>query len=223
MTTRTTHRGVAGRGVAGRGLAARGVAGSVLAVVGLLLAVDGACAQDSNLLEQQILKALVVKKPAIITRGLTTTIRETPESETRLLDSVKNKTTRSITLDEREQLADLAKKKPSIDVEVSFDYGSSNIGQSALPYVTALGKALSNDDLKGSTFLIAGHTDGAGSAPFNQDLSERRADSIKRYLVDHYNIPAQSLVTVGYGKSKLKNARNPNAPENRRAQVANME
>jgi hypothetical protein len=55
MTMRTTHRSLAGRGVAG----------SVLAVVGLLLAVDGACAQDPNLLEQQILKALVVKKPAI--------------------------------------------------------------------------------------------------------------------------------------------------------------
>ena len=211
MTTRTTYRGVAG---------------SVLAVVGLLFAVDGACAQnpkDPNLLEQQILKALVVKKPAIITRGLTTTVRETPEAETRLLNAVKNRTTRSITLDEREQLADLTKTKPSIDVEVNFDYGSSNIGQSALPYVTALGKALSNDDLKGSTFVIAGHTDGAGSTPFNQDLSERRADSIKRYLVDHFNIPAQSLVTVGYGKSKLKNAKNPAASENRRAQVVNME
>jgi outer membrane protein OmpA-like peptidoglycan-associated protein len=208
MTKRTTHRGVAG---------------SILAVVGLLFAVDGAPAQNANLLEQQILKALVVKKPAIITRGLTTTIRETPEAETRLLNAVKNKTTRSITLEEREQIADIAKIKPSIDVEVNFDYGSSNIGQSALPNVTALGKALSNEDLKGNTFLIAGHTDGAGSTPFNQDLSERRADSIKRYLVDHFNIPAQNLVAVGYGKSKLKNAKYPAASENRRAQVVNLE
>jgi outer membrane protein OmpA-like peptidoglycan-associated protein len=207
MTTSKTHRGIAG---------------SVLAVVGLLFAVDGAGAQDANLLEQQILKALVVKKP-IITRGLTTTIREVPEAETRLLNAVKNKSTRSITLEEREQIADIAKIKPSIDVEVNFDYGSANIGQSALPYVTALGKALSNDDLKGNTFLIAGHTDGAGSSPFNQDLSERRADSIKRYLVDHFNIPVQSLVAVGYGKSKLKNAKNPAASENRRAQVVNLE
>jgi outer membrane protein OmpA-like peptidoglycan-associated protein len=207
MTTRTTHR----------------IAGSILAVVGLLFGIDGARAQDPNLLEQQILKALAVKKPAIITRGLTTTVRETPEAETRLLSSVKNKTTRSITLEEREQIADIAKTKPSIDVEVNFDYGSANIGATALPYVTALGKALSNDDLRGNTFVIAGHTDGAGGVPFNQDLSERRADSIKRYLVDHYNIPAQNLVTVGYGKSKLKNARYPAASENRRAQVVNME
>jgi outer membrane protein OmpA-like peptidoglycan-associated protein len=208
MATKTTHRGVAA---------------SILAVVGLLFAADSANAQDPSLLEQQILKALAVKKPAIITRGLTTTVRETPEAETRLLNAVKNKSTRSITFDEREQLADLAKTKPSVDVEVNFDYGSANVGQAALPYVTALGKALSNDELKGSTFVIAGHTDGAGGASFNQELSERRADAIKRYLVDHYHIPAESLLTVGYGKSKLKNPKNPTAPENRRAQVVNVE
>jgi outer membrane protein OmpA-like peptidoglycan-associated protein len=205
MTTRKTHRGVAG---------------SILAVVGLLLAVEGAHAQDLNL-EQQILKALAVKKPAIITRGLTTSVRDT--TETRLINSLRNKTTHLITPEEREQLADLANTKPSIDIAINFDYGSANIARSALPNVTALGKALSNDDLKESTFVIAGHTDGAGSVPFNQDLSERRADSIKRYLVDHFNIPSQSLVTVGYGKSKLKNATNPAAAENRRAHVVNME
>jgi outer membrane protein OmpA-like peptidoglycan-associated protein len=210
MTTRKTHRGVAGSILAVVGL-----------LVGLLLAVDGARGQDPNL-EQQILKALVVKKP-IITRGLTTTVRETPEAESRLLNSLRRKTTRSITLDEREQLADLTKPKPSIDIDINFDYGSANIAQSALTNVAALGKALSNDDLRGSTFVIAGHTDGAGSTNFNQDLSERRADSIKRYLVDRFNIPAQSLVTVGYGKSKLKNAKNPAAAENRRAQVVNLE
>ena len=208
MTTSKTHRGIAG---------------SVLAVVGLLFAVDGAGAQDANLLEQQILKALVVKKPGIITRGLTTTIRETPETETRLLNSVKNKTTRSITLEEREQIAEIAKIRPSIDVEVNFDYGSANIGQSALPYVTALGKALANDDLRGNTFVIAGHTDGAGGTPFNQDLSERRADSIKRYLVDKFGIAGADLVTVGYGKSNLKDASQPLAEVNRRVQVVNME
>ena len=52
----------------------------------------------------------------------------------------------------------------------------------------ALGRALTNPDLKGSTFVVAGHTDAAGGEAYNQDLSERRADSIKRYLVDKYGI-----------------------------------
>ena len=86
-----------------------------------------------------------------------------------------------------------------------------------------LGRALTNADLKGSTFLLAGHTDAAGGDTYNQDLSERRADSIKRYLMDKYHIAATDLVTVGYGKSKLKDPSQPMAEVNRRVQVVNME
>ena len=199
----------------------RRVAGSALAVAVLFVGAAGAPAQDRNL-EQQILKALTVKpasKP--LTRGLTAAPADT--ANRKFLETVKGRTTRSLTFDEREHIADLAKEKPSIDVEIKFDYRSAKIGPAAVPALTALGNALSNDDLKGSTFVIAGHTDGVGSEPYNQDLSEQRADAIKRYLIEHFRIPAASLVTVGYGKTKLKNEGNPAAPENRRAQIANME
>ncbi|MFN5455270.1 OmpA family protein, partial [Bradyrhizobium sp.] len=86
-----------------------------------------------------------------------------------------------------------------------------------------LGKALSDPNLKGSTFMVAGHTDGIGSDGFNQDLSERRADTLKRYLVEKFGLAGQDLVTVGYGKTKLKDAANPADPVNRRVQVVNMD
>jgi outer membrane protein OmpA-like peptidoglycan-associated protein len=89
--------------------------------------------------------------------------------------------------------------------------------------VQALGRALTNADLKGSTFVVAGHTDAAGGEEYNQNLSERRADAIKKYLVDKYGINGADLVTVGYGKSKLKDASQPLAEANRRVQVVNME
>jgi len=89
--------------------------------------------------------------------------------------------------------------------------------------VEKLGRALTNPDLKGSTFLLAGHTDAAGGDNYNQELSERRADSIKRYLMDNYHIASTDLVTVGYGKSKLKDPAQPLAEVNRRVQVVNME
>jgi outer membrane protein OmpA-like peptidoglycan-associated protein len=89
--------------------------------------------------------------------------------------------------------------------------------------VQALGRALTNPDLKGSTFVVAGHTDAAGGESYNQDLSERRADSIKRYLMDNYHIASSDLVTVGYGKTKLKDPNQPMAEVNRRVQVVNME
>jgi outer membrane protein OmpA-like peptidoglycan-associated protein len=192
------------------------------AFVALFVPSVGALSQDANL-EQQILKALVAK-PVVIKRGLTVAPADNSNApEKKFLATVKGRSSRSITLDEREHIADVAKDKPSIDVEINFDYRSADIGPAALPAVTALGKALSNADLKDSTIVIAGHTDSVGGIPYNQDLSERRADSIKRYLVEHFRIPADNLVTVGYGKSKPKSQKNPAAPENRRAQIVNME
>lgn len=70
--------------------------------------------------------------------------------------------------------------------------------------------------------MVAGHTDAAGGEAYNQELSERRADAIKRYLVNKYGIGSADLVTVGYGKSKLKDPNQPMAEVNRRVQVVNM-
>ena len=139
------------------------------------------------------------------------------------MQTLRNRPTRSLSLSEREEIATIVKDKPKIDLEINFDYNSADISAKSLPSVQALGRALSNPDLKGSTFVVAGHTDAAGGEAYNQDLSERRADSIKRYLVDKFGIAGTDLVTVGYGKTKLKDPAHPLAEVNRRVQVANME
>jgi outer membrane protein OmpA-like peptidoglycan-associated protein len=136
---------------------------------------------------------------------------------------VRNRKTRSLSLGEREQIAQIADAKPKIDLEIQFDYNSADISKASMAAVQELGKALSNPSLKGSTFVVAGHTDAVGSEPFNQDLSERRADTIKHYLVDKYGLAGSDLVTVGYGKTKLKNPDNPTDAVNRRVQVVNMD
>jgi hypothetical protein len=41
-------------------------------------------------------------------------------------------------------------------------------------------------------------------------------------LVDHFRMASQNLVTVGYGKQKLKNPANRLGPENRRVQIVNL-
>jgi len=50
-------------------------------------------------------------------------------------------------------------------------------------------------------FVIAGHTDLSGSSHHNHELSERRAEAVKRYLVEH-GIAADRLSTVGYGSTR---------------------
>jgi outer membrane protein OmpA-like peptidoglycan-associated protein len=117
----------------------------------------------------------------------------------------------------------MAQDKPNIDLEINFDYNSADISARSMPSVQALGRALTNPDLKGSTFVVAGYTDAVGGEAYNQDLSERRADSIKRYLVDKFGIASGDLVTVGYGKTRLKDPDRPMAEVNRRVQVVNME
>ena len=203
---------------------------SLVAIVSLLMigaALSIGVAKADDVTEDQILRALApAKKP--LTRGLSTgpktqTDPAAAAAEGQLIQSLRNRPTRSLSAIEREEIATIVKDKPKIDLEINFDYNSANISNRSLPSVQALGRALSNPELKGSTFVVAGHTDAVGSDSYNQDLSERRADSIKRYLVDKFAIAGSDLVTVGYGKTKLKDPANPLSEVNRRVQVVNME
>lgn len=197
-----------------------------LLTIGAALSMGVAKAAE-DVTEDQILKALTPsKKP--LTRGLSTgpqtqTDPAAAAAEGKFVQSLRNRPTRSLSVTEREEIATIVKDKPKIDLEINFDYNSADISAKSMPSVQALGRALSNPDLKGSTFVVAGHTDAAGGETYNQDLSERRADSIKRYLVDKFGIAGTDLVTVGYGKTKLKDPANPLADVNRRVQVVNME
>ena len=183
-------------------------------------------AKDKNVSEGDILRALAPEKKPL-TRGLSVGPQQVDQAavaaEGQFVQKIRGRSTRSLSFSEREEIAAIVKDKPKIDLEINFDYNSADISTKSLESVQALGRALSSSELKGSTFVVAGHTDAAGGEGYNQDLSERRADAIKRYLVDKYGINGTDLVTVGYGKSKLKDPNQPMAEANRRVQVVNME
>jgi outer membrane protein OmpA-like peptidoglycan-associated protein len=192
---------------------------AIVAAVPVLFAVYGPALAAEPLTQEQIINALMPAK----TRSLTLTPAENAAShEPQLLDFVRNRPAHSLTPGEREQIAALAATRPSIDIEINFDFRSAKISRAAATAVDTLGKALANPDLKGSTFVLAGHTDGKGSLSYNQELSEKRVDTVKHYLVTHFKLPPARLVAVGYGKTKLKNESDPFGRENRRVQVVNM-
>jgi len=170
-------------------------------------------------------KILGALKPKPVTRGLSAAPVDTAAQakETSFVDTLRNRKTRSLSLGERQEIAEIAATKPKIDLEIHFDYNSADISKDSTSAVQELGKALSNADLKGSTFVVAGHTDAQGGEAYNQDLSERRADTIKKYLTDKYGIAGANLVTVGYGKTQPKDPNAPMDPANRRVQVVNMD
>ena len=176
-----------------------------------------------NVSSDQIISAL---QPKPLTRSLSGNQQVDPAvkaKEASFVQTLRNRKTRSLSMGEREEIADIAATKPNIDLDIQFDYNSADISTTSMPAVQALGKALSNPSLKGSTFVVAGHTDAIGGETYNQGLSERRADTIKSYLVSKFGIAGSDLVTVGYGKDKPKDANAPMDPINRRVQVVNMD
>jgi outer membrane protein OmpA-like peptidoglycan-associated protein len=198
---------------------------SLIAVGAVLSMPMGMALAGDEVTADQIVRALAPPPQKPLTRGLSVGPQADPAAsaaEGKFVQGIRNRTTRSLSVSEREEIATLAKDKPNIDLEITFDYNSADISAKSLSAVQALGKALSNPDLRGSTFVVAGHTDAAGGEGYNQELSERRADSIKRYLTEKFGIAGTDLVTVGYGKNKPKDAANPMDPANRRVQVVNM-
>jgi outer membrane protein OmpA-like peptidoglycan-associated protein len=172
--------------------------------------------------DTQIIDAL---KPKATTRGLnlTRSLADPKSAEERtFIDGLRTRSARSLTIEERDKVAVIAQEKPNIDLEINFDFNSATVGPQAVSVLLALGRALSNDQFKGATFLLNGYTDAKGGVEYNQDLSERRAEAVKNLLVQQFGLPAGALIAVGYGKTHLKNITDPFAGENRRVQVVNV-
>src|SRR5262245_2575496 len=117
-----------------------------------------------------------------------------------------------LTTQELERLAEIEKeidkRRPSIDLEIAFELDSAELEPAAISQLGALGQALGSQDLANEVY--------------NHDLSKRRADAVRQYLIENFALPADRLVTVGFGKSRPKNKAQPDADENRRVEVRNL-
>lgn len=179
-----------------------------------------------NMSEDELVQKLMPKPKPALTRGLSPMNDDASrleDAENKAIDSYRDRPAQSLSPADRDKIATIAENKPNVDLTINFDYNSADISSKSLSEVQKLGRALTNPALKGSTFLLAGYTDAAGGAPYNQKLSERRAESIRHYLEQNFHIPSSELVTVGYGKTRLKDSEHPLSEVNRRVQVVNME
>lgn len=91
-----------------------------------------------------------------------------------------------------------AKATPIVLKGVTFEYDSDQLTSQAAKRLDNVVNALQGSPIQ---VRIEGNTDSTGSAAYNQKLSERRAASVKRYLVDH-GISAQRLTSKGYGETR---------------------
>jgi OmpA-OmpF porin, OOP family len=77
---------------------------------------------------------------------------------------------------------------------------------------------------KGYIITLEGGTDSVGSAEYNYDLSQRRANSVIQYLASKYNVPAHKIYVIGLGKDKPveSNKTKQGRADNRRVDVRLM-
>jgi outer membrane protein OmpA-like peptidoglycan-associated protein len=101
-----------------------------------------------------------------------------------------------------------------------FQYDSDVLQASAITQLQKLGTLIQRNPK--ATFSVEGYTDSFGTYEYNLDLSQRRADSVKRYLVEAMRINPAQIETRGYGSAKFRASPNGSIEEqspNRRVEV----
>ena len=197
-------------------------------IAGIAAAFAFAGAVPSYAQSSRIEEALTPKTAPGKTRSLTRSLNANPNAaaDQQVLQKAR---TRAISIEavapaskeEREEIAKVIVDKPKIDIAIFFDYNSDVIGPKAVGAVNELGVALLSPALKDSTILLNGHTDAAGSPDYNLALSHRRAQSVRKYLINTFKIPEDRLLVAGFGFERLKLPDQPLAGENRRVEVVN--
>ncbi|MDP4622751.1 MAG: OmpA family protein [Hydrogenophaga sp.] len=114
--------------------------------------------------------------------------------------------------------APAAPTKVTFEAEAIFDFDKSTIKPQGKSQLDALLSKLKT--LNWTAMTVVGHTDSTGPAAYNQGLSERRADSVKSYLVGQ-GLPAAAIQASGQGESApvADNATAAGRAQNRRVEV----
>jgi outer membrane protein OmpA-like peptidoglycan-associated protein len=89
---------------------------------------------------------------------------------------------------------------PPVFDSIYFDINKTNVSPTSAKGLDRNGAILKeNPRIK---VEIGGHTDSGGSEKANQKISEKRAESAKKYMMDKFNLPGDRMVTKGYGSKK---------------------
>ncbi|MGN8068323.1 OmpA family protein [Mucilaginibacter sp. SG564] len=104
------------------------------------------------------------------------------------------------------------------DSGILFDTDKSDVKPAAQSNLQKLATSLQNNP--NTNILIVGHTDSTGTAQHNMDLSIRRAEAVKSYIVSN-NVNSSRLTTSGKGKTEpIADNRTPEGrAQNRRVEI----
>ena len=87
-----------------------------------------------------------------------------------------------------------------ISSDILFDFDKSSLKPSAFPSLRIASKQIT--EMARGDVRIEGHTDSKGSDAYNQSLSEARAESVRKWLVDNGGLTDINFVVSGFGETK---------------------
>jgi outer membrane protein OmpA-like peptidoglycan-associated protein len=125
----------------------------------------------------------------------------------------------------RQAMQDLGATESALEVRVElpadvlFDFDQASLRPDATQALGRLATVIRGYPT--GRVEIEGHTDSKGNEAYNQKLSERRAEAVKRWLVEREKIAAERLTTHGAGKSRpvADNSNDAGRQKNRRVEV----
>jgi len=119
-------------------------------------------------------------------------------------------------------VANLDNYHPVAETSVKFGFNKDNLTPKAMESLDQLAGTIAST--KGYIIALEGSTDSVGSADYNYDLSQRRANSVIQYLASKYNVPAHKIYVIGLGKDKPVETNKTKAgrADNRRVDVRLM-
>jgi outer membrane protein OmpA-like peptidoglycan-associated protein len=111
-------------------------------------------------------------------------------------------------------------EKGRVTLNVEFDFDKSVVKNKYHDEIGNLAEVMEKHP--NLMIEIEGHTDNVGGEKYNQQLSGRRANAVKKYLVEKFGIDASRLSTEGFGKSRpiTTNATKEGRQKNRRVEAA---
>ena len=108
------------------------------------------------------------------------------------------------------------------ETSVKFGFNKDNLTDKSKAALDQLAGSIAST--KGYIIALEGGTDSVGSADYNYDLSQRRANAVIQYLASKYSVPAHKIYVIGLGKDKPveDNKTSAGRADNRRVDVRLM-
>ena len=115
-----------------------------------------------------------------------------------------------------------AEKPRAIALHIQFELDSYELTHATRESLNNVGSALISNALSAYRFRVEGHADSTGGEDYNLLLSAKRADGVRNYLINIFEMSQDRLESVGRGERSLINPDAPASAENQVVLIINL-